>query len=354
MQILTCLQRYPTLIFTLSSLHHCNTTHRWDHVLLSRQPESAAIETFEPYYDSLTCHLHADTTKGRKWWKEQANVQVKRLTLVMKFDALQVPAGLNHCSRQWPRETRSPPSIQTHHSEMKTATTQRVRQWHCSLHLNSSTIRLHDSQINACTINTPYVPWQHTLPSLNTQALTTEIALLIKFMREQARAKFATREPTYAILPSLLLSIQWLKNLTVLKPSQPSPDLHSHTTHYNSGTIPGPAPAAVPQKYQHLQEQTPSCQSIITSHRAVGGGAGGRMSTAIVKDKINTLSMREAHSLQFYPSGSAANCFSCSWSDGALLCCHITVLMRTKADYNHNAWLPYLWSWHQCQNSSQC
>lgn len=38
--------------------------------------------------------------------------------------------------------------------------------------------------------------------------MTTEIALLIKFMREQARAKFATGEPAYAIHPGLLLSIQ--------------------------------------------------------------------------------------------------------------------------------------------------
>lgn len=43
----------------------------------------------------------------------------------------------------------------------------------------------------------------HTLTSLNTTALTTEIALLIKFMRERAQAKFAAREPTYAILPGL-------------------------------------------------------------------------------------------------------------------------------------------------------
>lgn len=52
-------------------------------------------------------------------------------------------------------------------------------------------------------INTPYVPCQHTLTSLNTPALTTEIAVLIKFMRERAQAKFAAREPTYAILPGL-------------------------------------------------------------------------------------------------------------------------------------------------------
>lgn len=76
-----------------------------------------------------------------------------------------------------------------------------------------------------------------------------------------------------------LLSIQWLKNLTVLKPSQPSPDLHSHTTHYNSSTIPVPAPAAVPHKYRHLQEQTPS----LSEHHHIpqdswgeGGRKGGR------------------------------------------------------------------------------
>lgn len=62
---------------------------------------------------------------------------------------------------------------------------------------------------------------------------------------------------TQASLVSLL-SIQWLKNLTVLKASLLSPDPHPHTIHYNFGTILVPAPVVVAQKYQHLQEQTPS------------------------------------------------------------------------------------------------
>lgn len=111
---------------------------------------------------------------------------------------------------------------------------------------------------------------------------------------------------TQASLVSLL-SIQWLKNLTVLKTSLLSPDPHPHTIHYNFGTILVPAPVVVAQKYQHLQEQTPS----LSEHhhipqdswggrggrmawRKEGRRAGGRMSTAAVEreestEKIQTL-----------------------------------------------------------------
>lgn len=82
----------------------------------------------------------------------------------------------------------------------------------------------------------------HTLPSLNIPALTTETALLIKFMREQARAKSAGRELTYAILPCLLLSVQWLRISLISNQPGPPQISHSHTQYYNSSAIPGPGP----------------------------------------------------------------------------------------------------------------
>lgn len=94
-------------------------------------------------------------------------------------------------------------------------------------------------------------------------------------MREQARAKSAGRELTYAILPGLLLSAQWLRIALICKQPSPPHISHSHTKYYNSGAIPGAAPASVPPKYQHLREQTPSCQSIIAVPRDSWGGAGG-------------------------------------------------------------------------------
>lgn len=122
------------------------------------------------------------------------------------------------------------------------------------------------------------------------------------------------------------VSIQWLKiSQYCLKPSQPSP-APTPTTHYNSGPIPVPAPAAVAQKYQHLQEQTPS----LSEHHHIpqdscgeeGGRrrrAVGRMSTATVerkiinrerKEKINSLSMRERAQFTVYPGRLDTNCFS--------------------------------------------
>lgn len=91
-------------------------------------------------------------------------------------------------------------------------------------------------------------------------------------MREQAQAKSAGRELTYAILPGLLLSAQWLRISLISNQPGPPQISHSHTKYYNSGAIPGPAPASVPPKYQHLREQTPCCQSIIASHGTAGEG----------------------------------------------------------------------------------
>lgn len=91
-------------------------------------------------------------------------------------------------------------------------------------------------------------------------------------MREQAQAKSAGRELTYAILPGLLLSAQWLRRSLISNQPSPPQISHSHTKYYNSSAIPGPAPASVPPKYQHLREQTPSCQSIIASHGTAGEG----------------------------------------------------------------------------------
>lgn len=93
-------------------------------------------------------------------------------------------------------------------------------------------------------------------------------------MREQARAKSAGRALTYAILPGLLLSAQWLQISLISNQPSPPQISHSHTKYYNSTAILGPAPASVPLKYRHLQEQTPSCQSIIASHRTAGEGLG--------------------------------------------------------------------------------
>lgn len=108
-------------------------------------------------------------------------------------------------------------------------------------------------------------------------------------MREQARAKSAGRALIYAILPGLLLSAQWLQISLISNQPSPPQISHSHTKYYNSAAILGPAPASVPLKYQHLQEQTPSCQSIIASHRTagegLGGAAGGWMSGASVDDR---------------------------------------------------------------------
>lgn len=95
-------------------------------------------------------------------------------------------------------------------------------------------------------------------------------------MREQARAKSAGRARTYAILPGLLLSAQWLQISLISNQPSPPQISHSHTKYYNSAAILGLAPASVPLKYRHLQEQTPSCQSIIASHRTAGEGLGGR------------------------------------------------------------------------------
>lgn len=98
-------------------------------------------------------------------------------------------------------------------------------------------------------------------------------------MREQAQAKSAGRELTYAILPGLLLSAQWLRISLISNQPSPPQISHSHTKYYNSSAIPGPAPASVPPKYQYLREQTPSCQSIIASHGTAAEGLekkGGR------------------------------------------------------------------------------
>lgn len=76
-------------------------------------------------------------------------------------------------------------------------------------------------------------------------------------MHECAQAKFTASKPAYAILAGLPPVCLLALNLT----SQTIPALprsHPHTIRYNFSTIPGPAPAAVTQKYQHLQEQTPS------------------------------------------------------------------------------------------------
>lgn len=198
------------------------------------------------------------------------------------------------------------------------------------------------------TMNTPHVPWQHTLPSLNISALTTETALLIRFMREQARAKSAGRELTYAILPGLLLSAQWLRISLISNQPGPPQISHSHTKYYNSGAIPGPAPASVPPKYQHLREQTPSCQSIIASHGTAGeglaekggrgGAAGGWMSGAPVEDKTNTSWVKESH--RSVP-GSVTNPLCCLYIWWCLLTSAVDPYLLRNRRFN----LLCLWSY---------
>lgn len=76
-------------------------------------------------------------------------------------------------------------------------------------------------------------------------------------MHECTQAKFIASKPNYAILAGLPPVYLLALNLT----SQTIPALprsHPHTIRYNFSTIPGPAPATVTQKYQHLQEQTPN------------------------------------------------------------------------------------------------
>lgn len=82
--------------------------------------------------------------------------------------------------------------------------------------------------------------------------VTTEIITL--WVSEWAWAKFAAWQPPYATPP----------------PKTPP--------HYNSSTIPVASPATTAQKYQHLQEQTPSLCHSITVSTPPGGwvhGAGG-------------------------------------------------------------------------------
>lgn len=140
--------------------------------------------------------------------------------------------------------------------------------------------------IKTCTTNTPYIPWQHRLPSLNSPALTTEIVLLIKFMREQARAKFATREPTYAILPGLLLSIQWLKISLFSKHPSP-PQISTPTLHTTTPALFLYQPP--PLCHRNTGTSKNRRQAVRASSHPTGGGggrrgwgvlgAGGRMST---------------------------------------------------------------------------
>lgn len=125
-------------------------------------------------------------------------------------------------------------------------------------------------------------------PSLNSPAMTTEDALLIKFMHEQARAKFATGEPTYAIHPGLLLSIQWLKTSLFSKASQLS--LRSSTPTPHTTTPPLFLDQPPPLRHRRTGTSKNRRQAVrASSHptewwrgRLEGGmvlGAGGGMST---------------------------------------------------------------------------
>jgi len=82
------------------------------------------------------------------------------------------------------------------------------------------------------------------------------------------------------------------------------PRSHPHTLRYNFDTIPVPAPAVVTQKYQHLQQQTPS----LSEHHHIpqdswggckGWRTGGRRSTAAVKKEESTEKIQTLI-LQFY------------------------------------------------------
>lgn len=159
-------------------------------------------------------------------------------------------------------------------------------------------------------------------------------------MREQAQAKFATREPTYAILPGLLLSIQWLKISQFS--NHPSPPQISTPTLYTT------TPALFlyqppPLCHRNTSTSKNRRQAVrASSHPTgqLGRGAGGRMSTADVEDKINTLSLwgRGCHSLHILldQPQTVSLAFDLTalfcWS----LCCHITTFMRTIGDNNHH------------------
>lgn len=106
--------------------------------------------------------------------------------------------------------------------------------------------------------------------------MTTEIVLLIKFMRERAQAKFAAgSQLTQSSLVSLL-SIRRLKNLTVLKPSQPSPDAAPTLYTTTSALFLYQPPPLWHKNTSTSKNRRQACQSIITSHRTSGGEGAGR------------------------------------------------------------------------------
>lgn len=114
-------------------------------------------------------------------------------------------------------------------------------------------------------------------------------------MREQARAKFAAREPTYAILPGLPPVYTMASKISQFS-NHHSISTPSHTIHYNSATIPVPAPAAVPQKYQHLQEQTPSLSEHHHIPQDSWGGREGRTTREREEEKKKECRWKDEHS----------------------------------------------------------
>lgn len=166
-------------------------------------------------------------------------------------------------------------------------------------------------------------------------------------MREQAQAKSAGRELTYAILPGLLLSAQWLRISLISNQPSPPQISHSHTKYYNSSAIPGPAPASVPPKYQYLREQTPSCQSIIASHGTAAEGLekkGGRgvqqvdgWAEPLWRTEQTQAEWRKSHRSQFLDQ-LQTTCVA-SISDG--VCWRLLLIHTCYATFN----LLYLWSY---------
>lgn len=126
-------------------------------------------------------------------------------------------------------------------------------------------------------------------------------------MREQARAKSAGRELTYAILPGLLLSAQWLRISLISNQPGPPQISHSHTKYYKlqrySWTGPRLGATEIPTPLRTDAELSEHHRvprgSRGRGRRRGEGAAGGWMSRAPVEDRTNRSRVEESHRSPF-------------------------------------------------------
>lgn len=99
-------------------------------------------------------------------------------------------------------------------------------------------------------------------------------------MREQARAKSAGRELTYAILPGLLLSAQWLEISLISNQPGPPQISHSHTKYYKlqrySWTGPRLGATEIPAPLRTDAELSEHHRVPLDSWGGAGGEVGGK------------------------------------------------------------------------------